>query len=162
LSLKKQISFQIALQKAQSLCAMTEKCDADIRKKLFDWKLPDKDHDKIIESLKNDNFIDEKRYAILFAKDKFRYNKWGKIKIDFALKQKKISSENIKLALEEIPEKEYEELLKNELVKKIKVLKETNEYTIKSKLMRFASSRGFESGKVFDMVSSIMEMHKNK
>lgn len=153
----KTISIKVALTKAQNLCAKQEKCISDIRKKLFDWKLPSKDHDAVIDSLLEDKFIDEQRYAVFYVKDKFNYNKWGKIKIEYTLKQKNISSQNIKRALDKIPEPEYDKLLETELIKKIKTLKDSDEYTIKSKLVRFAISRGFENGKVFDIVSSIIE-----
>jgi len=158
---KKEISKKEALVKAQNLCAEKEKCESEIKQKLFDWKLPIKDHEEVIDQLVNDKFIDEQRYALYFAKDKFTYNKWGKIKIEFTLKQKQIPNNFIKDALEKIPEKDYENLLETELIKKLKTLKDTDEYTIKSKLVRFASSRGFESGKVFDKVSEIIEKHKN-
>jgi len=155
----KSISLKEAIVKAQNICAEQEKCEYDIRKKLYDWKLPLTDHDAIIESLLKDNFIDEKRYAQFYAKDKFYFNKWGKIKIEYTLKQKNISSENINNALAEIPEIDYHNLLENELIKKIKTLKDKDEYTIKSKLIRFAISRGFENGKIFDMVSTIIEKY---
>ncbi len=150
----------MALTKAQNLCARQEKCISDIREKLFDWKLPSTDHDTVINALLENKFIDEQRYALFYAKDKFTYNKWGKIKIEFALKQKSISSPNIKIALEKIPEIEYDKLLETELIKKIKTIKDSDEYTIKSKLVRFATSRGFESGKVFDIVSTIIKKTK--
>ncbi|MCK5168790.1 MAG: RecX family transcriptional regulator, partial [Bacteroidales bacterium] len=85
---------------------------------------------------------------------------WGKIKIEYTLKQKNISYEYIKNALDEIPEMEYDKLLENELIKKLKTLKDKDEYTIKSKLVRFATSKGFENGKVFDVVSTIIEKYK--
>ena len=157
---KKPTSIKKAILKAQILCAGQEKCIFDIRKKLFDWKLPTKDHDTVIELLIKDQFINEQRYTLFFAKDKFRFNKWGKIKIEYTLKQKNIAYEYIKSALDEIPEMEYDKLLENELIKKIKAIKDKDEYTIKSKLVRFATSRGFENGKVFDMVSTIIEKYK--
>ena len=159
---KKSITAKEALVKAQNLCAAREKCEADIRKKLFDWKLPAAYHDEVIKKLKEDQFIDEDRFAKYFVSDKFRYNKWGKVKIEFALKQKSISHHSIKEALGTIPDSDYNKLLENELIKKLKSLKDADEYTTKSKLIRFAVSRGFENGKVFDMVSEIIEMHKNK
>ncbi len=156
---KKTISIKEAMSKAQNICAEQEKCEYDIRKKLYDWNLPLKDHDSIIELLIRDKFIDERRYSEFYTKDKFYFNKWGKIKIEYTLKQKNISSEFIRNALDKIPEIDYDNLLKNELIKKIKTIKDKDEYTIKSKLVRFATSRGFENGKVFDMVSAII---KNK
>jgi regulatory protein len=158
---KQTITAKEAMVKAQSLCAGQEKCKSDIRKKLFDWKVPQKDHDQVINQLEEDQFIDEIRYARFFAKDKLKYNKWGKIKIAYTLKQKDIPEDYIQTALEEIEESDYDEILKNELLKKLKSIKDTDEFIIKSKLMRFAASRGFESGKIFDMVSKIMENAKN-
>lgn len=156
---KKPISIKEALLRAQNLCAEKEKCESDIRQKLYEWKLPPENHDSIIKSLVKDKFIDEQRYAIFFAKDKFNYNKWGKIKIEYALKHKNIPSDFITVALNGISETDYDKLLENELIKKLKTIKDTDEYTIKSKLVRFATSRGFENGKVFDMISTIIEKH---
>ena len=156
---KKNISIKEAISKAQYLCAEKEKCVSDIRQKLYDWKLPEADHETLIKQLLDDKFIDEERYALFFTKDKIVHNKWGSIKISFALKQKKIKDEFIKNAFDHFPETEYENILKNELLKKIKTINDKDEYTVKSKLLRFAASRGFENGKVFDMLSEIM---KNK
>ncbi len=158
---KHEITEKLALVKAQNLCANQEKCKSDIRKKLFNWKLPPKDHERILTQLEENKFIDENRYAHYFVQDKLKFNKWGKIKIAYALKQKDIPEDTIQNALAEIIESEYDDILKNELLKKLKSIKDTDEYTIKSKLIRFASSRGFESGKIFDMITKIMDNYKN-
>ena len=106
----------------------------------------------------DDKYIDEERYALYFTKDKIIHNKWGRIKITYALKQKRIKDEHIKNAFDNFSEIEYENILKNELLKKLKTIKDNDEYTIKSKLLRFATSRGFENGKVFDILSEIIKM----
>ena len=116
---KKPISEKEAIAKAQNLCAERERCESDIRKKLYDWKLAPEKHDTVIDRLINDRFIDAQRFATSYANDKFRYNKWGKIKIEFALKQKSISGDIIKNALGEIDESEYNILLEKELLKTI-------------------------------------------
>ena len=157
---EKYILKKDALIKAQNLCAQQEKCEFDIRKKLFAWKAKQDDFNEIIETLKAEKFIDDQRYAACFAKEKFRFNKWGKIKIEFALKQKNIPHHFISNALNEISDKEYETTLENELLKKLKTIKNTDEYTIKSKLLRYALSKGFENGKVFDTVSTILDKYK--
>jgi regulatory protein len=157
---QKPTSKKEALVKAQNLCAYQEKCESDIRNKLYSWKTNPDDIDEVIEQLKKEQFIDEQRFAISFAKEKFRFNKWGKIKIEYALKQKNISSDFISNAMQEISETEYDSVLENELNKKWASLKESDEYTMKSKLIRFALSKGFENGKVFDMVSKIIKNNK--
>lgn len=153
---KQKISEKEALVKAQNLCAQQEKCTYDIRKKLYDWKSNPKDFDNIINKLLKDKFIDELRYAISFTKEKFKFNKWGKIKIKYSLNQKNIPHVYIKKALEEIKEADYNLILKNELLKKLKTIKNTDEYTIKSKLVRYGLSKGFENGKVFDITTTIL------
>ncbi len=154
---KKTISEKEALAKAQYLCSEKEKCVSDIRQKLYDWKLPEADHETVIKQLLDDKFIDEERYALYYTKDKIIQNKWGRIKITYALKQKRIKDEHINNAFDNFSETEYENILKNELLKKLKTIKDNDEYTIKSKLLRFAASRGFENGKVFDILSEIMK-----
>ncbi len=153
----KKINKKQALLKAQNLCAAQEKCIYDIEQKFYQWGLPKEYFQPLITNLINDQFIDEERYAISYAKEKFRFNKWGKIKIEFALKQKNIPENYIQKAIKEIPLHEYNQLLEKELKKKLKSLKDTDEYTIKSKLVRFAVSKGFENGKIFDMVNSMIK-----
>ncbi len=157
----KYISKKDAIIKAQYLCAHQEKCEWDIRKKLYDWKSKPDDHDEIILNLIQEKYIDEKRYAITFSKEKLRFNRWGKIKIEYALKQKNISVEFIKNALDEIDDDNYNSILENELLKKYKTLKDKDNYALQSKLARFAISKGFENGKVFDVISKILAKRQN-
>ena len=152
---EKQISAKEALVKAQNLCARSEKCKADIRKKLYDWKTSVSDIENIINQLIEDKFIDELRFAEYFVRDKFRFNKWGRIKIEFALKQKQIPSDIIRKALEQIDEEEYHENIKNELLKKQKSIKDKDIYKIKEKLLRFAQSRGYELELSKNMIDNI-------
>ncbi|MFO7844047.1 MAG: regulatory protein RecX [Bacteroidales bacterium] len=152
---QKKISIKQALVKAENLCAQKEQCINDIKQKFYRWGINTSDSETLIASLVNDKFIDEARYATAFAKEKFRFNKWGKIKIEYALKQKNIPEDYIHQALNQIPLSEYNTVLEKELLKKRKSIKDTDQYTIKSKLVRFAVSKGFENGKVFDMVNSM-------
>ena len=156
----KKVTFEQALLKAQTICSRQEKCEHDIIQKLFDWKVEKSLHSKIIKSLKDENYINEERYASSFVKDKLSFNKWGIIKIRYALLQKNIPEKVINNALNEIDEQTYEHILKEELLKKLKSLKESDEYIVKSKLLQYALSKGFENGKVFDMVSEIQKSTK--
>jgi len=158
----KKIPTKQALEKAQNLCAQKEKCIKDIKQKFYQWGINKNDFEPLITNLIEDKFIDEERFAKAFAKEKFRFNKWGKVKIEFTLKQKNIPEDYIQKGLNEIPLYEYHQVLEKELIKKLKSLKDTDEFTIKSKLVRFAVSRGFENGKVFDMVNSMVNKRKDK
>ncbi len=151
--MQKYIPYQKALNKAMYLCGKAEKCKADIRKKLYDWKANPSEYDKIISELEKQKFIDEKRYAKYYVRDKFEFNKWGKIKIRTMLFQKSIPEKIINEALSEIPEKKYIETLKYLLNQKKKSIKDEDKYKQKQKLIRFAASRGFEP----DLILRILE-----
>ena len=99
--------YKTALNKAMEQCAHREYCCEDIRNKLTAWGVRNSDSEKIIDVLVRENFINETRYAAAFVKDKFRYNKWGKIKISANLKFKKIPSDIIAEALDSIDNETY-------------------------------------------------------
>lgn len=139
------IKPSLAKQKMMKLCSMQEKCRHDIFEKLIGFGLEEVDCNKILDELEKDKFIDDARYAAFFTKDKYRFNKWGRIKIQYALRLKGISSDNIYNAIDQIDEEEYLDILKTELHKKQKLTSFKSQWDLKSKLMRFAQSRGFES-----------------
>lgn len=93
-----------ALHRAAALCSSSEHCIADIREKLSRWGIGEPDARTIVERLVQERFIDEGRYAIAFAKDKFRFSGWGRIKIRYALQQKRIGNSGIVNALSLIDE----------------------------------------------------------
>ena len=70
-----------ALNRAMALCSRTEYCISDIRQKLESWGLESDKAGDVIAILIKENFINEERYAGAFARDKYRYNKWGRVKI---------------------------------------------------------------------------------
>lgn len=153
---KRQIDKKQALSKVQYICSKQEKCCYDIRKKLREWNISSTDQDEIIDSLLDDKFIDENRYTPLFVRDKFRFNKWGRIKITHHLKQKQIASRIISEALEQIDEQEYYEVLSDLLNAKIKSVKEEDPYQLKAKLLRFAQGRGFENQLSISIIDDII------
>lgn len=133
------------LHKAASYCSISEHCISEVEEKLTAWGVSDSDKKKIIKHLISEDFINEKRYCNHFVRDKFRFNKWGKIKITFALKSKKLDNELIQSAINTIDDGEYQELLASLMKTKLIGLKYEYEYEKQGKLFRFAQSRGFES-----------------
>lgn len=125
-------------------CSKAEKCKSEIQKKLLDWKANPDDFEGILSELERQKFIDEERFSQYYVRDKFEFNKWGRIKIRIMLLQKKIPEKFIDKALEQISEEKYEQTLSALIAQKQKTLKAENKHEIRSKLMRFASSRGFE------------------
>lgn len=145
-----------ALAKMSMLCAESEKCKNDIADKLKQHGLSSEDIDSILTYLETERFIDEARYSKFFAKDKYKFAKWGRKKIEYALKMKRIPTDYIKNALDEIPDDAYEETMMAALTSKLKTIKFQNRYDAKAKLFRFAASRGYESGVALDMIEKIL------
>ena len=149
---QKYITHQKALNKAMYLCSKAEKCKSDIRKKLYDWKANPDEHDKIIQQLEDQKFIDEERFVKYYVRDRFEFNKWGKIKIRTMLFKKQIPESLIINELKQISEEKYKETLEYLIKQKQKSIKDTEPYKIKTKLLRFAASKGFEP----DLILSIL------
>jgi regulatory protein len=149
------LNYNQALSKAMAICSKAEKCVSDIQTKLNEWGIEFADTQKIIKTLIAEKFIDEERFTRYFVRDKFRFNQWGKVKIVFMLKSKKIPATLIEDALQEISDEAYLELLVKLLKDKEKKTKFVNEYDKKGKLIRFAQSKGFEFEVINEALKSI-------
>jgi len=153
--MRKKYTFEELLHKAASYCSISEHCISDADEKLQKWDVADTDRKKIIDRLIKEDFINEKRYVKAFVKDKFRFNKWGKVKISLSLKAKRIDNSLISAALNVIDDGEYEEMLAAILKTKLAGLKYTYEYEKQGKLFKFAQSRGFENDVIERVLRSI-------
>jgi len=90
-----------ALGKAMKLCSTKEYAPFEIEQKLSGWGLEEDAISEVINTLKEEKFLDEFRMARYFANDKLKFNKWGKIKIRIMLQQKKVLPEAISEALDQ-------------------------------------------------------------
>jgi regulatory protein len=153
--MKKEYTFEELLHKAASYCSISEHCISEVEEKLKAWCIECNERQKIIEKLIEDDFINEKRYCIAFVKDKFHFNKWGRIKITYALRQKGLENELIDNALNSIDDGEYEEMLSVLLKNKMKTIKWEYEFEKMGKLFNFAQSRGFESNVIDRIIRTI-------
>lgn len=147
--------FKIAISKAMAQCSRQELCCEDLRNKLLSWGIENYDADKIIEILQKENFINESRYAAAFVRDKFKYNKWGKVKITAHLRSKKIPSDIIGEAIDSIDYDQYVNLLRSLIENHKKTVRAKNQYDLKAKLLRYGLSKGFESNLLYDILNEI-------
>jgi regulatory protein len=150
-----EIQFKAALTKAMRMCSQRELCKSDIETKLELWGVTKPNVHKILDILLSENFINEERYAKAFVKDKFSYNKWGKIKITSHLKAKRIPMATISSALDSIDNDHYITTLETILKLHKKSIKTKNDYELKSKLIRFGLSRGFESYLLYELIADL-------
>jgi len=142
-----------ALPKIQHFCAYQERCHAEVIDKLYSFGLNKKDIEQIVTQLIEDNYLNEERFARSFVNDKFRFNKWGRKKIEYQLKAKKVSAYNIKSGMKAIDEDDYLKLLQKEANNKLESLKnEKNIRTKNAKVFQYLLGRGFESNLISDVL----------
>jgi regulatory protein len=127
-----------------ALCSRSEQCSTDIHKKITAAGLNSDEADEIIEKLKAEKFIDDERYISSYVSDKFKFNKWGKVKIRHYLIMKRLPDELIQTGLEEIDAGKYHETLIKTLKEKARKVKKKNKFEKMGQLIRFAQNRGFE------------------
>ena len=132
------------LYKLAAKCSTSEQCMSDIEAKLSRYDLTEEERTRILRHLVEEKYIDDRRYAEAFVRDKYRFNKWGRIKIAQGLRMKGIDSETISTAMEAIDEAEYLNILRDLIKAKRKSTRGKNDYEINGKLVRFATGRGFE------------------
>ncbi|MDP6908781.1 MAG: regulatory protein RecX [Flavobacteriales bacterium] len=144
-----------ALQKMQKYCAYQERSHKDVNQKMWDLKIPMELRDDILLNLIQQNFLNEERFARAYVRGKFKIKKWGRNKIIKGLKQHQVQKKCIQLALQEIDEELYLQILKEVLTQKSDRLKEKNAWKRRGSLYRFATQRGFESAFVNEAINEL-------
>ena len=152
--MKKDMTEQEAYLQLAALCAQAEHCQQEMHDKMRRWELDESVQNRIIDRLIKERYVDDERYARAFVKDKIRYNKWGRRKVQQALWQKRIDADIQQRVLDEIDEKEFLDVLRPLLKQKRKSIRAANDYELNQKLARFALSRGF----TFDLIRQCMDI----
>lgn len=139
--------------KAASYCAYQERTQDEVRQRLKDWNVWGDEAEEIIGELIVENFLNEERFAKTFAGSKFRVKKWGRRKIMFELKKRKLSDYCIKAGMSEIDDEDYYETLKTLIEKKKQDYRsEKNEYKLNQKVAQFAVGKGYESTLIWEIL----------
>jgi regulatory protein len=141
---KKYLTKEQALQKLKHYCGYQERCHSEVKEKLYDLGVWKKEHDEIIASLIEENYLNEERFAIAFAGGKWRIKHWGRVKIKYELKQKQVTEYCIKKAMKEIPEEEYLTVLDKLAKEKYAALKGEQYIIRKKKVLDYLIGKGFE------------------
>lgn len=150
----KQKTEQEAYLTLAALCAQTEHCQWEMTEKMRRWEVAEEAQARVMERLTKERYVDDERYARAFVKDKVRYNKWGRRKVEQALWQKRIDDDIRQRVLDEVDDEEYLSVLRPLLKQKRRSTKAASDYELNQKLMRFALSRGF----TFDIIRQCLDV----
>jgi regulatory protein len=141
---KKHLTKEQALQKLKQYCGYQERCHNEVKQKLWELGVSRTYHDEIISNLIEEDYLNEERFAKLFAGGKFRMKNWGRKKIEYALKDKGVNSYCINKGLKEIEEEAYQQLLEQLAEKKYASLNQEQYLVRKKKTMDYLLQKGYE------------------
>lgn len=153
--LKNRFTKEQALEKIRHYCSYQERCHKEVKDKLYTYGLRTDEVDQIIAEMIENNFLNEERFAIQFAGGKFRMKKWGRIKIQYELQQKRVNSYIIKIALKEIDEKNYLETLQKLAERKCNVLSNEHKLVRQSKANAYLLQKGYEQRLISEAINRI-------
>ncbi len=141
-----------AIQKMEKYCAYQERCSFDVQQKLIKLGIEKSGIPIIIEELEELGYLNDKRFAEIFVRSKFKHNNWGAVKIRAALSQKKIDKVIIEEALKQIDNEDNKEKLIELAQIKFSKLKDEDVWKRKQKTAAFLISKGFKQSEVFDVI----------
>lgn len=145
----------MAYPKIKHYCGYSERCHYEVREKLFGMGLLKKDVELLLSRLIEEDYLNEERYAMQFAGGHFRQRKWGKTKIIYELRQKRVSEQNIKRALKEIGEDDYLQTLQKLAQTKWKSLKGEQYLVREAKTNAFLQQKGYEWPVIQKIISQL-------
>lgn len=146
-----------ALQKLKHYCAYQERCHSEVQEKLYSLGVWKRDHDAIIATLIEENYLNEERFAIAYAGGKFRIKQWGKQRITYELKKKQVSDYSIRKALRQIEDSDYEETLDKLAREKYASLKGEQYLVRRKKTQDYLLQKGYEPGRIAAVIAAIVE-----
>lgn len=155
---KTSLTKEQVLQKAKHYCAYQERCHSEVKEKLYSFGLHKNEVEEMISNLIEENYLNEERFALLYAGGHFRIKNWGREKIKQELMRKNISAYCIKKALAGISDQEYVTTLNKLAAIKLKSLKsEKNIFVKKKKLYDHLRMKGYESGLLNIILNEIVK-----
>ncbi len=156
-SIVKTYTLEEAKRRIERYCAYQERCHEEVRKKLFEMRMIPQAIDEIIVHLLEHDFLNEERFAKAFVRGKFNHKFWGKQRLIGELKQRQISTFNIKIGLLEITEESYISVFDMLSRKRNEQLQqEKNKFKKRKKLADYLLYRGWEGNLVYDKVKELI------
>lgn len=145
-----------ALAALMRLCARAEKSQEDARRLMRGWGLAERDAEGVLAKLVRDCFIDDARYAGAFVREKLRLSGWGEYKIRTALQRKRIDRALIDAALAQADRPAMGERLRRQLERRARTTRHTTQYELKTKLIRYGLSLGYDYETVVEAASGLV------
>ena len=154
---KKQTDVSDAYSRITRFCAYQERSHQEVREKLSELGLNTEDTDALLARLITDGFVNEERFAKIFAGGKFRIKKWGRIKIEHALQSHNISSRCISIGLREIDGEDYTRTLTQIISSKAETVRRDDPYQKWDVVSKYAIGKGYEPDLVWNIIRELRD-----
>ena len=151
---KKRLTKEQVLQKLRFYCRYQQRCQSEVKEKLFELGVNKKDHDELITELVKENCLNDERFAVAFASGRFKLKQWGRKKIQKGLREKRVSDEIAQKALEQINKKEYRAILNKLAKERYAALKHEQHVVRKKKTMDYLMQKGYELDLVKEAINN--------
>jgi len=151
---KKRLTKEQVLQKLRFYCRYQQRCQSEVKEKLFELGVNKKDHDELITELVKENCLNDERFAVAFANGRFKLKQWGRKKIQKGLREKRVSDEIAQKALDQINKKEYRAILNKLAKERYAALKHEQHLVRKKKTMDYLMQKGYELDLVKEAINN--------
>jgi regulatory protein len=158
---RKTLTSEEALQKLRHYCAYQERCHSEVKEKMYELGIKTNEQDELMATLIQAGQLNEERFAIAFARGRFKIKQWGRIKIKYDLKQKRVSDYCIQKALKQISDRDYEKTLDKLAKEKYDSLKTDKYLARKKKTIDYLLQKGFEWELVKEATNALKSNNKN-
>jgi regulatory protein len=156
--MQQRLSKEQAWQKIKQYCAYQERSHYETKQKLYSFGLYSDEVEGLLSRLIEEDYLNEERFAEQFAGGKFRMKQWGKVKITYELKQKQVSSYNIRRALQSIADGDYTATLQKLAAAKWQQLRGEQYIARQAKARSYLLQKGFEPA----LVQKAIQMLKHE
>ncbi|MFI3285475.1 MAG: regulatory protein RecX [Rikenellaceae bacterium] len=155
-------SAEEALRSLMHQCARAEKSSGDAMRLMARWGVPSEQRCGVLERLIAEKFIDDRRFAEAYVREKLNLSGWGVRKIASSLKAKGVSSSIVEESLSQLDLESMVGRLEDKIKRKLRTVKYKDNYDLKSKLVRYALSLGYDYDMVFDAVSQQVKINDDE
>ena len=133
-----------AKPKIEKFCAYQERSHQQVKRKLQGYGLNGTDADILLVELMHANFLNEERFAMAYARGKFKIKGWGKAKIKQGLKREGVGEKLIQQALASLGMDDYLDTLNTLTTKKWPLIIGASHIEKVFKLKRYLVGKGYD------------------
>ena len=144
-----------ALQSLMRLCARAEKSSGDAMRLMRRWGVAEAERQGVLDRLVTQRFIDDRRYAEAYVREKSTLAGWGARKIAQQLRLKGVSKDIITEVLATLDSDDARTRLTDKLQRKLRTTKAATDYELRGKLLRYALSLGYEYDLAMEAINNL-------